>query len=62
MDAAEAVDRRAPSTASWKTLKNGFPTAPTPLIVNRYPIAAKISCVVVESAGVVGWFIDSALK
>ena len=29
---------------------------------DRYPIAAKISCVVVDSNGVVGSFIDSALK
>jgi len=28
----------------------------------HYPIAAKISCVVVDSNGVVGSFIDSALK
>ncbi|MFN2400647.1 MAG: hypothetical protein ABR543_18720 [Gemmatimonadaceae bacterium] len=29
---------------------------------DHYPIAAKISCVVVDSNGVVGSFIDSALK
>jgi hypothetical protein len=29
---------------------------------DRYPIAAKLSCVVVDSNGVVGSFIDSALK
>jgi hypothetical protein len=29
---------------------------------DHYPSAAKIPCVVVDRIGVIGWFIDSALK
>ena len=58
VDAAAAVDGQ---TAVHRRLENprGFPTAPTP---RRYAIAARISCAVLESAGVVGCCIDSALK
>ena len=60
VDAAAAVDGRAPSTAAWKTTER-FPQAPTPMLV-AHAIAAKISCAVAGSAGAVSCFIDSALK
>ena len=61
MDAVEAVDGRAPPTASWKTLQSGFPTS-VHTGCSAHPVAAKISCAVVERIGVVSGFIDSALK
>ena len=61
MDADEAVDGRAPSTASWKTLETGVSTSAH----TAWPcdaIAATISWAVVDSVGVVRCVIDSALK
>ena len=57
VDVAAAVDRTGPSPA-WKP-QNGFHKRPHR---SRYAIAAKISCAVAESVGVVSCCIDSALK
>ena len=59
MDAAAAVDGRAPSSAAWKP-QSGFHKRPHRFF--PHAIAAKISCAVAGSVGAVSCFIDSALK
>ena len=59
VDAAAAVDGSSPPTAAWKT-PTGFPQRLARFFA--YAIAARISCAVLESAGVVASCIDSALK